>query len=55
MPTVCFSRDGDRRGMEELTTDHVDVLCQAAVNLCRGQAHLGGARRHQGQKAELSL
>lgn len=30
--------------MEELTTDHVSVLCQAAINLCRGQAHLGSAR-----------
>lgn len=29
--------------MAELTTDHVDVLGQAAVDLCGGQAHLGAA------------
>lgn len=40
--------------MEALTTDHVSVLCQAAINLSGGQAHLGGAQMQPSQGAEVA-
>lgn len=49
-PSVRFSGTGTGTGsggLGELTADHVDVRCQAAVDLCRGQAHLGGLGRAQ--------
>lgn len=41
-----------QEGLGELTADHVDVRCQAAVDLCRGQAHLGGAKEGPRSKAD---
>lgn len=50
----AFLPGRDKEGLGELTADHVDVRRQATVDLGRGQAHLGGQRRSQGQKLTLS-